>query len=135
MLLRLTPTLRGNRSIIGIIIINDTGSDHLTLFYDNLFQLGGIPAGYRGLGGEIDILDASGVITKCWKLKVEIQLVTDDNIPWSGWVEEQVIIRPPNPGVLRLSGVGMRRALFFGTAPGNHFLAVSTSRNGLTTLL
>jgi hypothetical protein len=42
MLLRLIPAHGGDGTIYGIIAINDTGSDMLTLFTTDLLQLGNI---------------------------------------------------------------------------------------------
>ena len=52
-------------------------------------------------------------------LAVQVQLVRNDLSPWSEWIDETAIIRPLVPGILRLSGVGIRQELHSGTAPGN----------------
>jgi hypothetical protein len=81
-------------------------------------------------------MDANSTITVFPALMVEVQLVRDDNTPWGDWVDELAIVKPP-PGrnVPRLSGVGIREHLYIGTAPGNHLLAVSATKGGLTSLL
>jgi hypothetical protein len=62
MLLRLTPAPGGDGTTHGIIVMNDTGSDILTIFKVNtdLLRLGNVQ-GYFGWCGWVQILDASGV--------------------------------------------------------------------------
>jgi hypothetical protein len=59
--------------------------------------------------------------------------VRDNDTPWSGWINEDAIVK--QHGTPRLSGVGIRHVLYIGTAPGNHLLAVSATKGGLTSLL
>jgi hypothetical protein len=81
-------------------------------------------------------MDANGTITVFSALIIEVQLVRDDNTPWGDWANELAIVKPP-PGrrMPRLSGVGIGEHLYIGTAPGNHLLAVSATKGGLTSLL
>jgi hypothetical protein len=51
MLLRLTPTLGGDGTVYGIIAMNDTGSDILSLFTIDLPHLVGNIQGYLGWHG------------------------------------------------------------------------------------
>ena len=134
MLLRLTPLFGGDGTIHGIIVMHDTGSDVLTLFDIDLLQLGN-SHGYTGWQLPADIMDASGRITSFRTLYVQVQLVRDDNTPWSEWIDEFAIVKRLDQGVPRLSGVGIRHALYIGTAPGNHLLAMSATKGGLTSLL
>jgi hypothetical protein len=62
MLLKLTLGLGRDRTIIGIIAMNGTGSDILTLFDTDLLALGNTQ-GYHGWLGRIGIMDATGTIT------------------------------------------------------------------------
>jgi len=66
---------------------------------------------------------------------VEVQLVRDDNTAWSDWIREAAMVQPDTPGIWRLSGCGIRNVLYLGTSPGNHSLAVATTKGGLTSLL
>jgi hypothetical protein len=134
MLLRLTPAFGGDGTVCGIIAMNDTGSDMLTLFTTDLPHLGNIQ-GYAGWLAPSGVRDASGSTTFLPTILVQVRLARDDNSPWSDWIDEWAIVRQPNPNVLRLSGVGIREILFIGTAPGNNLLAVSATRGGLTSLL
>ena len=134
MLLRLTPGLGGDGTVCGIIAMNDTGSDMLTLFTTDLPSLGNIQ-GYLGWLAPTGVRDASGNTTSLPTILVQVQLVRDDQSPWGDWIDEWAVVRPPGPNVLRLSGVGIRAVLFIGTAPGNHVLAVGATKGGLTSLL
>jgi hypothetical protein len=131
MLLRLTPAYGGDGTTHGIITMNDTGSNMLTLFAADLQQLGNIQ-GYMGWLGLTNVRDASGTITVCPRILVQVQLVRDDNTPWGGWIDELAIVKQPVLNVPRLSEVRMRRGLYIGTAPGNHLLAISATKGGLT---
>ncbi|KFY93683.1 hypothetical protein V498_04305, partial [Pseudogymnoascus sp. VKM F-4517 (FW-2822)] len=120
--LGLTLAKGGDGTIWGIIVMNDSGSDALTIFDTDLLQLGGVGA-YRGWCGIADISSANGAVDHCLLVMVEVQLVQDDLTPWTPWIEELAIVRQVQPGLLRLSGAGIRERLYFGTAPGNHFVA------------
>lgn len=132
--LGLTLAKGGDGTIWGIIVMNDSGSDALTIFDTDLLQLGGVGA-YRGWCGIADISSANGAVDHCLLVMVEVQLVQDDLTPWTPWIEELAIVRQVQPGLLRLSGAGIRERLYFGTAPGNHFVAVSSTKGGLPSLL
>jgi hypothetical protein len=101
MLLRLMPNRGGDGTVHGIITMNDIGSDVLSLFYSNLQYLGN-RQGYTGWRGVIPISYVNGAIQYYARIKVEVQLVRDDNIPWSDWIEELAIVKPDSPGLLRL---------------------------------
>ncbi|KAI9775756.1 MAG: hypothetical protein M1839_000884 [Geoglossum umbratile] len=104
MLVRLIPELGGDGTIHGIIAMNDTGSDILTLFDTDMACLG--PSlGYHAWVGAVAITTANGAVDMCLSICVEIQLVRDDNSPWSDWIIEQAIVRRASPNVPRLSGV------------------------------
>ena len=40
-------------------------------------------------------------------------------------------VRPARPGMMRLSGAGIRCGFYFGTSPGNQMLSVGGTRSGL----
>jgi hypothetical protein len=134
MLLRLTPAYGGDGTIYGIIAMNDTGSDILTLFNTDFAHLGNIQ-GYMGWRLPAHIMHANGTVAVFPKLSVQVQLVRDDNTPWGNWIDEQALVKQPAPGVSRLLGVGIRHHLYLGTAPGNHHLAVAATKGGLASLL
>ena len=133
MLLRLTPLFGGNGTTHGIIAMNDTGSDVLTLFNADLLQLGNTQ-GYAGWHAPQGIRDANGTITVFPTILVQVRLVRDNNTPWGNWIDELAIVKQSGPGIPRLSGVGIRKVLYIGTRPGNHLLAVSATKYGLISL-
>jgi hypothetical protein len=134
MLLGLTPQRGGDGTVHGIIAMNDTGSEILTLFNTDITHLGTFQ-GYTGWLGQVGILDANGTIVNYPWLEVQVQLVRDDDSPWSNWINEQAIVKPISPNVSRLSGYGLRGALYLGTAPGNTVLAVAATKGGMSSLL
>ena len=134
MVVRLMPYHGGDGTACGIIAMNDTGSDVLSLFHSDMQRLGNMQ-GYAGWRGVIGILSANGIINSHPRILVEVQLVRDDNTPWSDWFQEVAIVQPDSPGLSRLSGYGIRNALYLGTSPGNQSLAVATTKGGLASLL
>jgi hypothetical protein len=78
MLLRLTPGLGVDGTVCGIIPLNDSGSDMLTLFTTDFPHLGNTQ-GYAGWLAPRGIIDASGSITVFRTILVQVQLVRDDN--------------------------------------------------------
>jgi len=92
-------------------------------------------AGYIGWLWPVSVVDSNGTNTFFRSIWVQVMLVRDDNTPWSDWIDERALVRDLAPGLLRLSGAGIRGDLYIGTAPGNHRLAVATTRGGLTSLL
>jgi hypothetical protein len=134
MLVRLTPQRGGDGTIHPITTINDTGSSNMTLFDTDLALLGN-SEDYDDWIGNVTVRDASGGKHTYQRLRVQVQLARDDNSPWSDWIKEHAVVKPASRGVPRLSGRGIRKALYMGTAPGNHVLAVATTKGGMTSLL
>lgn len=133
--LRLFQDFGGDGTIHGIAALNDTGSTLLTLLDIDFAYLGDIGA-YRAWGPFIDVENASGDIDLLLSLFIEVRLVDPTTLlPWSAWIQEVAIVRDVRPGMIRLSGSGIRDFLNFGTGPGNQFVSVSRSRNGMTTQL
>jgi hypothetical protein len=127
--------------------MNDTGSSILSLFDTDMQHLGNLQ-GYTGGVGQVEVRNANGTINNYPQIHVQVQLVRDDDSPWSNWINEWAIVKPSFPNVPRLSGVGIRGILYLpkgnvqrnsakstGTAPGNHLLAVAATKGGLTSLL
>jgi hypothetical protein len=111
MLLRLTSLLGGDGTVHGIITMNDTGPDILSLFTTDLPRLGNIQ-GYTGWQAPTTVIDANSGMTFFPTILVQVRLVRDDNTPWGDWIDEAAIVRQPSPGVSRLSGVGIRNVLY-----------------------
>jgi hypothetical protein len=134
MLIRLDPDQGGDGSTYGIIALNDTGSDILTLFDVDLQYLGNLQE-YTGWGGFMPIVNASGTHDFLRTVVVQVRLVTNEIEPWTDWLDEEAIVRTIGPGMLRLSGTGIRKVLYFGTSPERNVLATSTTKGGLLSLL
>jgi hypothetical protein len=73
--------------------MNDTGSDVLTIFDVDMPFLGNYQ-GYNGWVGPIVIEGAGGIVGIFQKIHVQVQMVRDDNSPWSDWILEVAIVRP-----------------------------------------
>ena len=99
MLLRLTPAFGGDGTVYGIIAVNDTGSDVLTNFNTDLPQLGNIQ-GYTGWLLPTAIVDVNGVVTFFPTIRVQVQLVRDNNMPWSDWIDESALVKQLGPNIL-----------------------------------
>jgi hypothetical protein len=80
MLLRLILELGGDGTIWGIIAMNNTESDVLTIFDAEMQHLG-IYQGYTSWHGPIMIVGVGGVVGIYLKIRVQVQLVRDNNTP------------------------------------------------------
>jgi hypothetical protein len=134
MLVRLIPQQGGDGTVHRVNVINDTGSSLLTLFDTDILQLG-ILEGYTGWRGEVTVRNASGTVNRYRRIRVQFQLLRDDDSPWSNWINDYAVIKPDSQGVPRLSGCGIRRVMYLGTPPGNHLLAIATTKGGMASLL
>jgi hypothetical protein len=124
------PQRGGDGTVHGIIAMNDTGSNILSLFHSDIQHLGNIQE-YDGWAGVASVSCASGAINNYPMIDVEVQLVRDDNTAWSDWFEEAAMVQPDSPGQLRLSGCEIRDVLYLGTSPGNHSLPLLQLKVGL----
>ena len=130
---RLIPELGGDGSVWGVGVLNDTGSDIMTLLTTDLPYLGSF-AFYFGWCMDMEVQDAGGRTETLRSLWVQVRLVEMQegaHVPWSSWINENAIIRESMHGILRLSGARIRQHLYFATGPGNRTLAVSINRTGL----
>ncbi|TPX24059.1 hypothetical protein DIZ76_013402 [Coccidioides immitis] len=114
---------------IDITMLNDTGSNTLTVFNTALLALA-IPPDYLGFGANIPITTAGGMVRR-QQITVEIQLLDSQGNAVSDWVLKQGIVTPATTGACRLSGNGIRQSLYFATAPGNQHLYVAEKKNGI----
>lgn len=123
----------GDGTTHAINVLKDTGSDLLTLFYEDLPYLGNNQQ-YEGWQQEVDVQTAGGNVERLLTLLVEVRLLRPvTSIAWGDWVEELAMLRERVPGIDRLSGVRMRSPFFFGTRPGNLQVAVSSTKGFLKT--
>jgi hypothetical protein len=124
MLLRLTPQRGGDGTFHRITVMNDTGSNILSIFDTDMLHLGNAQ-GYAGWFGGVAVRNANGTVNRYPRIHVQVQLVRDDK---SVWIDEWAMVKPSSPNVPRLSGLGIRDILYLGTAPGNDL--VSQNRTG-----
>jgi hypothetical protein len=103
MLVRLTPQRGGDGTIHPITTINNTGSSNMTLFDTDLALLGN-SEDYDDWMGHVTVRDASGEKHTYERLRVQVQLVRNDDSPWSDWINEYAVVKPASRGVPRLSG-------------------------------
>ncbi|WEW56265.1 hypothetical protein PRK78_001707 [Emydomyces testavorans] len=114
---------------IDITMLNDTGSNTMTIFDTDLTALS-IPPTYRGFGVNIPVATAVGIVLR-QQISVEIQMLDSKGDPVSDWILERAIVTPAATGAARLSGDGIRQRLYFATAPGNQHLYVAEKKNGI----
>ncbi|QSS54662.1 hypothetical protein I7I53_02293 [Histoplasma capsulatum var. duboisii H88] len=108
-------------------MLNDTGSDALTVFDSDILALA-IPPTYGRFGPIITVATAGGTVWR-QRIIIEIQLIDLEGNAVSDWISEYGIITPATSGVARLSGTEMRQSLYFATAPGNQHLFVAEKKN------
>lgn len=133
---RLLPRLGGNGQSCPIQVMNDSGSDILTLFIQDMYQLGFPHLGCHGWMGLRATVLASGHIEYLLALIVEVRFSRPNSRePWELWVVETAILRYADPGVTRLSGELMRDRFYFGTGPGNNHVAVADTKGGMNVMI
>ena len=120
------PHRGGDGTELAITVLNDTGSTIMSIFTPDLFQLGNMQ-GYRGKTNLRTVISATGTRTTYPALLVQIRLANVDNTQMSGWINEQVVVKPPMEGVPRPSGGTIRQFMYLATTPGNTKLAVSST--------
>ncbi|OAT00265.1 uncharacterized protein BDCG_16552 [Blastomyces dermatitidis ER-3] len=118
--IRPIPGLLSSSLSITVTMLNDTGSDVLTVFDTDLTALA-IPPTYEGFGTYVSVSTPNGIIIR-QQVIVDIQLLDSQGNPVSDWIREEGVITPAALGVGRLSGDGIRQSLYFATAPGNQHL-------------
>lgn len=114
------PQLGGAGNLwANVTIANDTGSSIQTIFQNDLTNLNYVN-GYRGRLGLMPICDTGGVVTYLERIRIEVMLIGQDGrTEITGWFVEDAVVRRNQPGVRRLSGMNMRRQLYFATPRGN----------------
>ncbi|OAL75712.1 hypothetical protein A7D00_1312 [Trichophyton violaceum] len=127
--IRPVPGLLSPAFSIDVTLLNDTGSNTMTVFDTDITALG-IPPTYMGYGADVLITTAGGTLRRR-QISVEIQLLDLQGNAVSDWILEAGIVTPATAGVTRLSGNGIRQSLYFATAPGNQHLYVAEKKNGI----
>lgn len=134
--IRLLPGLGGNGVRYPIEVLNDTGSDTLTIFVDDLIRLGYPHIMYHGWLGIVGVVSADGNVEHLSSLLVEIRFLRPVTYePWGPWIIEPAVVRQNGPFLRRLSGRYMRDSMYFGTGAGNHHVAVADTKGGMSALI
>lgn len=135
--IRFLPKLGGNGLRYVIEVMNDTGSNILTLFFEDLNQLGFPQLPYYGWLGKVAITMADGNIENLPSLLVEIKFLrsttheplgpldhrTSDSATKWAWAYETFWQGDEGCHV------------FLGTGPGNHHLAVVDTKGGMSAII
>jgi hypothetical protein len=80
LLLRLIPEYNSNEIVQELMVMNNSGSDLLTLFSIDLPFLGNIQM-YTTWYRVITISNINGIVDLCLEVSIEVQLVRNDNPP------------------------------------------------------
>jgi hypothetical protein len=132
--MKLLESQRADGTLARGSMMNDTGSDVMTLFSAD-FPLLGNQSQFTGRGQFILIGLADGTSQNLEAIDVYIRLCRDDGTPWSNWILEQACVRPGTAAMKRLSGRGIRQAVYCGTDPFHDHLHMAATKGGLYALL
>jgi hypothetical protein len=111
--------------------LNDTGSDIMTLFYQEAINLGWQPDIFAT---QIQINSADG-LTLQESIYVLAQVCDYNGSPLTEWFPEQVVLRNFTGAEVRLSGSNVRNQLYFGTAPRLRNLYAAQNKTQLSRIL
>lgn len=121
--------------IIQVPVIYDTGSNILSLFFEDFIEMGHVLVPQYPSTGSIEIIIADGTRSLFDSYMVQWRLSEPGtNIGWSAWVEEDHIFRPARPGAHRLSGTMIHQSFYIGSGPATA-LSVATTRGGMNSQL
>lgn len=116
-------------------VIYDTGSNILSLFFEDFIEMGLLLVPQYPSTGIIEIIIADGSVSLFNSYLVQWRLSEPGtNIGWSAWVEEVAIFRPAHPGAHRLSGMMIYQSFYIGSGPATA-LSVATTRGGMSSQL
>ncbi|KAI4152914.1 MAG: hypothetical protein LQ340_002622 [Diploschistes diacapsis] len=132
--IRLALWAGGDGSTTNVTMMNDTGSDVMTLLDTDLMNLGNIDY-YIGGRDLMSVSNASGIEELLWIHYLNVQLRTQDGEPIGRWFDEIAVLRRSYPGIVTLTGSGIRRVFWMGTSPIFDALAIAETRGGMTSLL
>ena len=128
------PNQGGDGTSKFISLMNDTGSDVMTVLDTDFLELGHL-SGWSGGIGYGARTTADGSTSYQMTVQMRVQLVKNDGTPMGPWFKENAIIRPGHLDVTRLSGVGMRTMFYFGTGPTFESLSIAQTKGGMQSLL
>lgn len=131
--LRLPRTDGGRNLVRRIQVLHDTGSSVLTLQRSDVSPLG--LANYTRWGTVLPVTFGNGARQRFQSLWVQIRSMKHDGTAWGDWFWELAVLHRDTPGITRCSGEEMRSHFYFGMAPGNHGVAVASTKGGMTSLV
>ncbi|RFU27504.1 hypothetical protein B7463_g8820, partial [Scytalidium lignicola] len=109
-------------------VLNDTGSDILEMYQNEIQALNG-PANYGYMGAPTPIQTANGLVNRAI-ITLEVQLVKAGT-PVGGFYRTEAMICPGAPTGPRCSGIFLRQNFFTSTSPYNNILYVSDYKTGV----
>ncbi len=115
--LRLAPRQGGDEITHGVGVMNDSGSTIMSLIDADLNYLGDLSR-FVGWTGYSTVADAGGRVERLRTMDVDIRLLDQNLIPWSGWFMETAVVRASAPGLIRLSGSAVRQNFYVATPRG-----------------
>lgn len=117
---------------LAVRALNDTGSDVMTLFYNEASYLGWQAALFPPY--QIQVSSADGVTLR-ESISVLARVYDDNGFALTDWFEEQVVLRNYTGVEVRLSGASVRDQLYIGTAPRLQNLYVARTKTQLFKVL
>jgi len=112
--------------------LNDTGSDIMTLFYQEAINMGWQPNVFPATPIQINSADGLTLQESIW---VFAQICDYNGSPLTEWFAERVVLRHFTGAEARLSGGNVRNQLYIGTAPGLQNLYVAQTKTHLSRIL
>jgi hypothetical protein len=129
------PGLGVNGGEIRLGLLNDTGSNTMSLKQSDLNAMHITTGNYQGWTDPVPVTTANGRVTRD-SLDLQVQLRKSSNAPASDWFNEPAIIIPPQDQQTdRLSGDEMRVRFYFATGPGNQHLYMAETKTALNSIL
>ena len=122
----------GNGLTMVVRALNDTGSDIMTLFYDEATNMGWQPNMFPAQLLQINSADG---LTLQESIYVFAQVCDYNGSPLTEWFPEPVVLRHDTGVEIRLSGSNVRNQLYFGTAPRLQNLYVAQNKTHLSRIL
>src|ERR1700722_3431973 len=112
--------------------LNDTGSNIMTLFYQEAINMGWQPNVFPAT--PIQITSAGGSTLE-EAIRVFAQVCDYNGSPLTEWFAERVVLRRFTGVEARLSGSNVRNQLYIGTAPRLQNLYVARTKTHLSRIL
>lgn len=122
----------GLNGFIQEYVLNDTGSNVLSIRQIQANQLGITNPNYLGYLGLYPVRTADGIQQRVSTM-VQILLHDDNGNALGTWIREDAVVVPDAMDLL--SGTNMRAEFYFATPKANDMLVIAKTRNALTQAL